>query len=41
MKQTTIQISEETWNKLIKLKYKPSQTFDEIINKLFEEYRIK
>jgi len=41
MKQTTIQISEETWKKLLTLKSRPSETFDEIINELFERYKVK
>jgi len=40
-KKTLVQISEETWNKLVVLKCRPSQTFDDIINILFEEYKVK
>lgn len=35
--KTTITIENKTWLKLIKLKTKPSETFDEIISKLIKE----
>ena len=36
MKQTTIQISEETWKRLLNRKAYPSQTFNAIINNLMD-----
>jgi len=41
METTTIQISKETWQKLLGLKSRPSQTFDEIILILWDRYKLK
>jgi len=41
MTNTTIQISEETWKKLMQLKSRPSQTFDDLILILFERFKVK
>jgi predicted CopG family antitoxin len=34
---TTIQISDETWNRLIKRKTRPSHTFDGIISECLDK----
>jgi len=41
MENTTIQISEDTWRKLLTLKSRPSQTFDDLILILFERFKVQ
>jgi len=36
---TAIQVSDEVWDKLRKMKTRPSETFDEIIRKLIKNQR--